>query len=149
MTTLCVRPLPHCPGLPAYATDGSAGLDLQAAVTEPVPLAPGERALIPTGLCLGLPSHHEGQVRPRSGLASRHGITVVNSPGTVDEDYRGEVKVPLINLGTERFLVERGMRIAQLVIAPVTRVTIEVVEDLEETARSAGGFGHTGLTGSR
>ena len=131
-------PLPH------YATNGAAGMDLPAAVSSPVTLAPGERRLIPTGLAIELPRAHEGQVRPRSGLAVRHGISMVNAPGTIDEDYRGEVKVILINLGQEPFVVERGMRIAQLVVMPVTQVHIEEVDDLSDTLRSGGGFGHTG-----
>jgi dUTP pyrophosphatase len=130
--------------LPRYATRGSAGLDLAAVVETPLVLQPGERALVPTGVAVALPPGHEGQVRPRSGLAVRHGVTVLNAPGTVDEDYRGELKVALINLGSEPFVVERGLRIAQLVVAPVTRVTVEDSPDLDETARGAGGFGHTG-----
>jgi len=130
--------------LPAYETDQAAGCDLRAAVPEPVTLAPGERALIPTGLGFALPADHEAQVRPRSGLAVRHGITVLNAPGTIDADYRGEVKVPLINLGTEPFTITRGERIAQLVVAPVTRVDWREVAALDETARGSGGFGSTG-----
>lgn len=128
--------------LPRYETDGAAGLDLRA--DEPVALAPGERALVPTGLALELPPGHEGQVRPRSGLAARHGVTLLNTPGTVDSDYRGEVKVILVNLGQAQVRFERGERIAQLVIAPVTRVTVQVAEALGETGRGAGGFGSTG-----
>jgi len=128
--------------LPRYETGGAAGLDLRA--DEPVALAPGERALVPTGLALELPAGHEGQVRPRSGLAARLGVTVLNTPGTVDSDYRGEVKVILVNLGQAPVRFERGERIAQLVIAPVTRVTVQVAEALGETGRGAGGFGSTG-----
>ena len=128
--------------LPRYETEGSAGLDLRA--DEPVALAPGERALVPTGLSLEIPPGHEGQVRPRSGLAARHGVTLLNTPGTVDSDYRGEVKVILVNLGQAPVRFERGERIAQLVIAPVTRVTLQVAEALGETGRGAGGFGSTG-----
>ena len=141
--------LPHAEGLdlPAYATEGSAGLDLQAAVPEdaPVTLQPGRHVLIPTGLKIALPVGHEGQVRPRSGLAARHGITVLNSPGTIDADFRGECKVILINLGDEPFVVERGERIAQLVVARHERVVWQPQQaSLEATARGEGGFGSTG-----
>ena len=129
--------------LPSYATLHAAGMDLHAAVATDVIIAPGKRALIPTGLAIALPDGFEAQVRPRSGLAAKNGITVLNSPGTIDADYRGEVKVILINLGDERFVVQRGMRIAQMVIAPVTRVVWQEVRDLPETARGAGGFGST------
>lgn len=134
--------------LPAYETDGAAGMDLRAAVTEEVTLAPGERQLVSTGLRIALPPGYEAQVRPRSGLAVRHGIALVNSPGTVDADYRGVVQVPVINLGQEPFIIRRGDRIAQMVIAPVTRATwIEVTsaEELGASARGEGGFGHTGV----
>ncbi|MBT9291639.1 dUTP diphosphatase [Prosthecodimorpha staleyi] len=132
--------------LPAYQTQGAAGFDLVAAVPAdaPVEIAPGSRAMIPTGLVLAIPPGHEGQVRPRSGLAARHGVTVLNSPGTVDSDYRGEVKVILINLGDTAFRVERGERIAQMVVAPVVQVGLAAVETLGETDRGAGGFGSTG-----
>jgi dUTP pyrophosphatase len=138
--------LPHGVDLPLpdYATEGSAGLDLVAAVTEPVMLPPGERALIPTGLALALPAGYEAQVRPRSGLALRHGITVLNSPGTIDADYRGEVAVILVNLGQEQVAITRGMRIAQLVLAPVTRTSLAEVSELPASARGEGGFGSTG-----
>jgi len=140
--------LPHGSGLelPAYATAGAAGLDLAAAVPEDAPLVipPGGRAMVPTGIAIALPDGHEGQIRPRSGLAARHGVTVLNAPGTVDADYRGEVMVILANLSDETFTVTRGMRIAQLVVAPVTRVTLEEVDDLDATVRGAGGFGSTG-----
>lgn len=141
-----VQVLPHGEGLdlPAHATEHSAGLDLRAAVTEPVVLAPLTHALVPTGLKLALPPGTEGQVRPRSGLALKHGVTVLNSPGTIDADYRGEVGVILVNLSKETFTVERGERIAQLVVARHERVALERREVLEETARGAGGFGHTG-----
>jgi dUTP pyrophosphatase len=131
-------PLP----LPRYETDGSAGLDLRA--DEAVALAPGERALIPTGLALEIPPGFEGQVRPRSGLAARHGVGLLNAPGTVDSDYRGEVKVVLVNLGQAPVRFERGERVAQLVISPVARASLEVVEALGDTGRGAGGFGSTG-----
>lgn len=140
--------LPHAKGLPlpAYQSDDAAGLDLVAAVDEhaPMMLAPRARALVPTGLILELPNGTEGQVRPRSGLAVKHGITVLNSPGTIDCDYRGEVKVMLVNLGTEPFEIRRGERIAQLVIAPVTRATLRVAAALSATPRGASGFGSTG-----
>ena len=131
--------------LPTYATAHAAGLDLPAAVPEPLTIAPGERVLVPTGLAIELPAGHEAQVRPRSGLAWRHGIAVVNAPGTIDADYRGEVKVILANLGAEPFAVQRGMRIAQLVVAPVTRVAVRLAGALSDTARTNGGFGSTGL----
>lgn len=138
--------LPHAEGLPlpAWQTEGSAGADVRAALTEPVVLAPGERRLVPTGLRLALPPGWELQVRPRSGLAARHGVTVINSPGTIDADYRGELLVPLVNLGSEPFRVERGERVAQLVLAPVFRAAWRVVATLDDTARGGGGFGSTG-----
>ncbi len=130
--------------LPAYATPHSAGVDLMAAVAEDHVLEPGGRALIPTGIAIALPDGYEAQVRPRSGLAVRHGITVLNSPGTIDADYRGEIKVPLINHGTVPFTVERGMRIAQMIITPVSMVTWRETTELTETERGSGGFGSTG-----
>ncbi len=130
--------------LPRYMTPGAAGLDLPAAVSEPLLLRPGERALVPTGLYLAIPQGYEGQVRPRSGLALRHGITCLNTPGTIDSDYRGQVQVILINLGQEPFTIQRGERIAQLVLAPVVQAGLTLVDDLEATERSDGGFGHTG-----
>ncbi len=146
--TLRVVRLYHGEGLPlpSRQSDSAAGLDVVAAVPEDVPLilAPGTRALVPTGFALKLPQGHEGQLRPRSGLALKHGITLLNSPGTIDADYRGEVKVLLVNLGTEPFTVQRGMRIAQLVVARVTHVEIEPVEALQATRRGQGGFGSTG-----
>ena len=147
MVTLKIRTLPHFAGLPlpAYQSEQAAGLDLPAAVEEPLLLSPGRRAAVPTGLALELPKGYEAQVRPRSGLALRQGVTVLKSPGTVDADYRGEVKVILINLGEEDFLIERGMRIAQLVVAPMTQTRIEVAAELEESGRGAGGFGSTGV----
>lgn len=148
MIDVALTRLPHADGLalPAYETDASAGMDLRAAVPEhePVTLAPGDRALLPTGLKIALPTGYEGQVRPRSGLAHRHGITVLNSPGTIDADYRGEVKVLLVNHGAEPFTVERGMRIAQLVVARHARVSWVEREALEDTVRGPGGFGSTG-----
>jgi len=141
-----IQVLPHGQGLPlpAYATASSAGCDLSAAVAEPMTIAPGARAIIPTGIALALPEGYEGQVRPRSGLAARHGVTVLNSPGTIDSDYRGEVKVILANFGSDAFQVERGLRIAQLVVAPVIQVAWRPVDALTESERGAGGFGSTG-----
>ena len=129
---------------PAYQSDHAAGLDLYAAIPGKRVLSPGERELVPTGYAVALPAGHEGQVRPRSGLALHHGITVLNSPGTVDEDFRGEIGVVLINHGHEDFTIEPKMRVAQLVVAPVTRVTVDVVDELDETDRGAGGYGSTG-----
>lgn len=140
--------LPHAEGLPlpSHATDRSAGVDLRAAVPEDelLTLAPGARALVPTGLAIALPPDCEGQVRPRSGLAVKHGVTVINAPGTIDADYRGEVKVALVNLGDSAFAIERGERIAQLVVARYERVQWEEVDTLETTTRGSGGFGSTG-----
>jgi dUTP pyrophosphatase len=130
--------------LPAYATPGAAGLDLAAAVTEPVVIPPGHRAVVPTGLAVALPAGFEAQVRPRSGLAARAGVTVLNAPGTIDSDYRGEIQVILINFGEAPFTVSRGERIAQLVVAPVARLAWRAADRLPETARGAGGFGSTG-----
>ena len=130
--------------LPAYQTAGAAGLDLSAAVSEPVSIAPGERKLIPAGIAVAIPAGHEGQVRARSGLALRHGIGIVNAPGTIDEDFRGEIGVVLVNHGKEPFVVEPLSRIAQLVIAPVVRVEVVAVDVLGETERGAGGYGSTG-----
>lgn len=140
--------LPHAEGLdlPAYETAGAAGMDLRAAVADNVPLslAPGARALIPTGLIFEIPEGWEGQVRPRSGLAYKHGLTCLNTPGTIDADYRGEVKVLLVNLGGEAFEINRGLRIAQMVIAPAVQARIELRPAAGQTARGAGGFGSTG-----
>jgi dUTP pyrophosphatase len=140
--------LDHGEGLPVpvYETEASAGMDLRAAVPdgEPLELNPGQVALVPTGFAMALPVGFEAQVRPRSGLAAKHAVTVLNTPGTIDADYRGEVKVILTNFGDEPFIVERGMRIAQMVIAPITTANWKVVEDLGETERGAGGFGSTG-----
>ncbi|MHA1567218.1 MAG: dUTP diphosphatase [Alphaproteobacteria bacterium] len=130
--------------LPAYATPGSAGMDLLAAVSEAVTLAPGARMVVPTGLKIALPEGHEAQVRPRSGLALKLGLTVLNSPGTIDADYRGEVGVILANLGQDPVTIERGMRIAQMIVAPVSRAVWQRVEDLPDSDRGSGGFGSTG-----
>ncbi|MBP1851386.1 dUTP diphosphatase [Rhizobium halophytocola] len=141
--------LPHGEGidLPAYETRGAAGMDLKAAVPadRPMVLTPGKRALIPTGFIFEIPSGFEVQIRPRSGLAFKHGITCLNTPGTIDSDYRGEVKVLLVNLGDEDFVVERGMRVAQMVVAPVVQVGIAETATASETSRGAGGFGSTGV----
>ena len=143
-----IRQLPHGEGLalPEYHSADAAGLDLLAAVPEdsPLMLSPGQRALVPTGLTIALPSGYEAQVRPRSGLASKHGVTVLNSPGTVDADYRGEIGVLLVNHGDGPFSIRRGERIAQMVIAPVTRAELAAVPQLSPTDRSSGGFGSTG-----
>lgn len=146
--TVELQRLPHSEGLalPAYQTADAAGLDLMAAVPEgePMTLAPGQYALVPTGLAIALPSGFEAQVRPRSGLAAKHGVTVLNSPGTVDADYRGEIKVILINHGAAPFVIKRGERIAQMVIAPVLQAALVPVATLSATDRGAGGFGSTG-----
>lgn len=141
-----VKQLPHAAGLPLpqYMTAGAAGMDLLAAVSEEVSLPAGGFAVIPTGLAIALPAGYEAQIRPRSGLAAKFGITLLNTPGTIDQDYRGEIKVILINHGKNSFQVKRGDRIAQLVVAPVVRVEWIPAVDLEETARGEGGFGHTG-----
>jgi dUTP pyrophosphatase len=150
MVTIPVRRVAHGAGLPlpAYESAGAAGLDLRAALEEggALVMAPGERMAVPTGLALQLPAGFEAQVRPRSGLALRHGITLLNAPGTVDSDYRGEVTAILINLGQEPFTIRRGDRIAQLVIAPVTQASLVETTILDETARGAGGFGSTGVS---
>lgn len=138
----CVGPVPV--PLPSYQTSGSAGLDLHAALAVPVTLAPGCRHLVPTGLALAIPEGYEGQVRPRSGLALKHGLSLVNSPGTIDSDYRGQVAVILINHGTEPFTIEPLARIAQLVLTRVERAELQWVESLDETERGAGGYGSTG-----
>jgi dUTP pyrophosphatase len=146
MVEILVTRLPHADGLPlpSYATEGAAGMDLIAAVTAPLSISPGARVLVPTGLCIALPPGYELQVRPRSGLALKHGITLPNTPGTVDEDYRGELQVIVMNAGHETFTVERGMRIAQAVVAPVTRGIWREVESLPCSRRGEGGFGSTG-----
>ncbi|MXV44444.1 dUTP diphosphatase [Saccharibacter sp. 17.LH.SD] len=141
-----LKRLAHAEGLPLpqYATAGAAGLDFVAAVEKPLHVAPGERVLVPTGLCIALPPGYELQLRPRSGLALKHGITLPNAPGTIDEDYRGEIKVIVMNAGHEAFTIERGMRIAQGVLAPVVRIVWQESDRLEETARGQDGFGSTG-----
>jgi len=141
-----VRLLPHAADLPlpTYATAGAAGVDLVAAIVEPITLAPNKRALVPTGLTIALPEGYEAQVRPRSGLALKNGITTLNAPGTIDADYRGEIGVILINHGEAPFVIERGMRIAQLVVAPYSTVAWREMNELPDSTRGAGGFGSTG-----
>ncbi len=149
MVAVAVRRLPHGDDLPLprYATPQSAGMDLLAATAGTTAIAPGERVTVPSGLAIALPEGFEAQVRPRSGLAAKHGVTVLNSPGTVDADYRGEIKVILANTSAESFCVERGMRIAQLVIAPVVQADWVEVDGLPESERGDGGFGSTGVSG--
>ena len=144
--TIAIKRLPHGEGidLPQYESAGAAGMDLHAAISSPMTLAPMARAAVPTGLMMAIPQGHEVQVRPRSGLAFRHGLTVANAPGTIDSDYRGEVKVLLINLGETAVEITPNMRIAQMVVAPVTRATLTPVPELDYTARGDGGFGSTG-----
>ena len=143
---VAIRRLPHGADLPlpSYATEGSAGLDVLAAIADEIVLAPGERRLVPAGIAIALPAGFEAQLRPRSGLAARHGVTLLNSPGTIDADYRGEIQAILINLGVAPFLLRRGDRMAQLVVAPVTRVRWQEADGLDDTARGSGGFGSTG-----
>ena len=147
MIPIAIKVLPHGEGLPlpAYATEHAAGADLLAAIPDELTLAPGERALVPAGIAVAIPSGYEIQVRPRSGLAIRYGITCLNSPGTIDADYRGEIRVILINLGQEAFTIRRGDRIAQMILAAVGRIAWNPVPDLPPTQRGEGGFGHTGL----
>ena len=142
-----IQKLPHFDGLslPSYATAGAGGMDVEAAVETDMVLAPGQRAAIPTGLAMAIPARFEIQVRPRSGLALKHGVTVVNAPGTIDSDYRGEIKIMLINLGEDDFTITRGMRIAQLVVAPFSLAILAVADTLETTDRGSGGFGSTGV----
>ena len=145
--TLAIQTLPHFGDLtlPAYESHGAAGMDITAATECDVVIAPGERQAVPTGLAMAVPMGHEVQIRPRSGLALRHGVTVANAPGTIDSDYRGEVKVILINLGESPFTISRGMRIAQMVVAPVLQATLVRVDSLDATDRGDGGFGSTGI----
>ena len=147
MTAVPIVRLPHGADLelPSYATEHAAGLDLMAAIAGPLTIAPGQRAMVPTGIAIALPIGFEAQVRPRSGLAAKHGVTILNSPGTIDADYRGEIKAILINLGDVAFVVEPKSRIAQLIVAPVLQIRWETAESLPETARGDGGFGSTGL----
>jgi len=147
MTSVPIVRLPHGADLdlPGYATEHAAGLDLMAAIAEPMTIAPGKRAMVPTGIAIALPVGFEAQVRPRSGLASKHGVTILNTPGTIDADYRGEIKVILINFGEIDFIVEPKSRIAQLIVAPVVQIRWDEAESLPQTARGEGGFGSTGL----
>lgn len=144
MIDLQIKLLPHAAGAPVYATADAAGADLHAAIREPVTLEPGKRTLVPAGFSMALPQGYEAQIRPRSGLAFKNGVTVLNAPGTIDADYRGEIAVLLINHGESNFRIERGMRIAQMVIAPAPQVRFNVVQELDDTARGTGGFGSTG-----
>ena len=148
IVTVRVRRLPHAEGLPlpAYETEGAAGLDVRAALAEDIELAPGQMLRVPTGLCIEVPPGYEVQLRPRSGLAARHGITLANSPATIDSDYRGEIHIALIHHGREPVRIERGMRIAQMVLARVPRLAWETVDELAPSARGGGGFGHTGTS---
>jgi len=145
--TIAISTLPHFGDLklPTYESPGAAGMDVAAAIESDIMLEPGQRCAVPTGLAMAVPSGHEIQVRPRSGLALRHGVTVANAPGTIDSDYRGELMVLLINLGDETFTITRGMRVAQLVLAPVIQASIDIVESLDGTERGDGGFGSTGI----
>ena len=141
-----IERLPHADGLalPSYQTEGAAGMDLLAAISEDIMVAPQERVAIPTGLKMAIPHGYEVQIRPRSGLAFKHGLTVANAPGTIDSDYRGEVKILLINLGTEAVELSSGMRVAQMIVAPVMRASLNLVSELSDTTRGTGGFGSTG-----
>jgi dUTP pyrophosphatase len=145
--TISVSALPHFGDLPlpAYASPGAAGMDIAAAIGTDIVIAPGARYAVPSGLAMAVPSGHEVQIRPRSGLALRHGITVANAPGTIDSDYRGEVKVILVNLGEAPFTITRGMRIAQMVVAPVIQASLILADSLDATDRGDGGFGSTGI----
>jgi dUTP pyrophosphatase len=145
--TISVSALPHFADLPlpAYESPGAAGMDIAAAITADIVIAPGARHAVPSGLAIAVPAGHEAQIRPRSGLALRHGVTVANAPGTIDSDYRGEVKVILINLGEAPFTITRGMRIAQMVAAPVIQASLDLVDTLDATDRGEGGFGSTGI----
>ena len=144
---VAIQIMPHAQGLalPNYATIGSAGADLRAAIGAPLNLEPFDRALVPTGVALALPNGFEGQIRPRSGLAVKFGLTVLNAPGTIDADYRGEIMVPMINLGAQAFVIEHGLRIAQLILAPFVQATFQQVSSLDNTTRGEAGFGSTGL----
>ena len=145
---LKIHPLPHYQGLerPAYQSAAAAGLDLRAAISADIILNPAARIAVPSGLKLAIPEGYEGQIRPRSGLAHKHGITIANAPGTIDADYRGEVMILLIHLGDAPFTIQRGARIAQLVIAPITQMPVEITHEFDDTTRGQGGFGSTGMT---
>ena len=141
---LKIEKLPHCKELPTYQTEGAAGMDIRAAIEEPITLGSLERTLIPTGFKIELPHGYEAQIRPRSGMAIKHGLTMINSPGTIDEDYRGEVKIAVVNISNEAYTIQPDERIAQMVIARYEKAEWRMVETLDETERGAGGFGHTG-----
>lgn len=145
MQKILIKKLHSDVNLPAYETSGSSGMDLQAYISEEIILKPGERKLIPTGLSIAIPENLEIQIRPRSGLAYKKGISVVNTPGTIDSDYRGEIKVLLINLGKEDFIIKKNERIAQMVVCPITKVVLSETNDLPDTVRGEGGFGSTGV----
>jgi|TARA_B100001059_G_C17778711_1_gene552818 dUTP pyrophosphatase len=145
MTKILIKRLSKNIPLPKYETEGSSGMDLAANIKETIEIKPGKFAIIPTGLALSIPNNYEIQIRPRSGLAARNQISVLNTPGTIDADYRGELKVILINLGEKKFKIENGLRIAQMVLCPVIKATLEEVNELEETERGSGGFGSTGI----
>jgi len=145
MTEILIKRLSKNISLPKYETDGSSGMDLAANIENKIEIAPGKSAIIPTGLSISIPKNFEIQIRPRSGLAAKNRISVLNTPGTIDADYRGELKVILINLGDTAFIVEKGLRIAQMVLCPVIKATLKEVETLEETKRGSGGFGSTGI----
>ena len=145
MTDILIKRLSKKISLPKYETDGSSGMDLAANIENKIEIAPGKSAIIPTGLSISIPKNFEIQIRPRSGLAAKNRISVLNTPGTIDADYRGELKVILINLGDTAFIIEKGLRIAQMVLCPVIKATLKEVETLEETKRGSGGFGSTGI----
>jgi len=144
MTKIQIKKLSNSVLIPKYETPGSSGMDITAHINESIVINPGEKALVPTGFSLAIPKGHEVQIRPRSGLAAKKSITVLNTPGTIDADYRGEIKVILINLGKDKFIVENGERIAQIVVCPIAQVQLEEVKELSETDRGSGGFGSTG-----
>ena len=145
MTEILIKRLSKNISLPKYETEGSSGMDLTANVNKVIEIQPGKSEIIPTGLALSIPKNYEIQIRPRSGLAAKNQISVLNTPGTIDEDYRGEIKVILINLGEKKFKIEKGLRIAQMVLCPVIKAELEEVDELDETKRGSGGFGSTGI----
>ncbi|MDB2344735.1 dUTP diphosphatase [Pelagibacteraceae bacterium] len=145
MTKILIKRLSKNISLPKYETEGSSGMDLTANVNKVIEIQPGKSEIIPTGLALSIPKNYEIQIRPRSGLAAKNQISVLNTPGTIDEDYRGEIKVILINLGEKKFIIEKGLRIAQMVLCPVIKAELEEVDELDETKRGSGGFGSTGI----
>tara|TARA_B100000941_G_C28178914_1_gene386085 strand:- start:161 stop:601 length:441 start_codon:yes stop_codon:yes gene_type:complete len=145
MTEILIKKLSKNSNLPKYATSGSSGMDLVANIEKSIIIEPGRTSIIPTGISVSIPKNFEIQIRPRSGLAAKNHITVLNTPGTIDADYRGEIKVILINLGNQKFIIEKGTRIAQMVLCPVTRAKLKVVDELEETLRGGSGFGSTGI----